>query len=166
MNTRFRTLLLSCHWLLLMWLGITSPRATADDSRQEARRPNVLFVFSDMQRAYSMGCYGDTNARTPNLDALAKQGVRFDAAIANTPVCCPYRACLMSGQYAHHNGVVSNQVEFRPTVKCSRYPSGARYGPCGRIHETTSSHGAGPLLFSSMNRRATSVTLADLRSVR
>jgi arylsulfatase A-like enzyme len=118
MNTRFRTLLLSCHWLLLMWLGITSPRATADDSRQEARRPNVLFVFSDMQRAYSMGCYGDSNARTPNLDALAKQGVRFDAAIANTPVCCPYRACLMSGQYAHHNGVVSNQVEFRPTVKC------------------------------------------------
>lgn len=85
---------------------------------QPARRPNVLFVFSDMQRAYSMGCYGDRNARTPTFDALAKQGARFDVAIANTPVCCPYRACLMSGQYAHHNGVVSNQVTFRPTVPC------------------------------------------------
>jgi arylsulfatase A-like enzyme len=82
------------------------------------RRPNVLFVFSDMQRAYSMGCYGDANARTPHLDKFSSQGVRFDAAISNTPVCCPYRACLMSGQYAHHHGVVSNSVEFQPTVKC------------------------------------------------
>lgn len=82
------------------------------------RRPNVLFVFSDMQRAYSMGCYGDANARTPHLDALSRQGARFDAAISNTPVCCPYRACLMSGQYAHRQGVVSNGAAFRPTVKC------------------------------------------------
>jgi len=77
-----------------------------------------LFVFSDMQRAYSMGCYGDANARTPVLDAFAKQGARLDAAMSNTPVCCPYRACLMSGQYAHHHGVMSNGVPFRPTVKC------------------------------------------------
>jgi len=80
------------------------------------RRPNVLFVFSDMQRAYSMGCYGDSNARTPVLDAFAKQGARLDAAMSNTPVCCPYRACLMSGQYAHRNNVMANGAEFRPTV--------------------------------------------------
>jgi arylsulfatase A-like enzyme len=83
-----------------------------------ARRPNVLFVFSDMQRAYSMGCYDDANARTPVLDAFAKQGARLDAAMSNTPVCCPYRASLMSGQYAHRHGVMSNGVVFRPTVKC------------------------------------------------
>ena len=82
------------------------------------RRPNVLFVFSDMQRAYSMGCYGDANARTPTFDAFAKQGARLDAAMSNSPVCCPSRACLMSGQYAHHHGVMSNGVTFRPTVKC------------------------------------------------
>jgi len=87
-------------------------------SRDSARPPNVLFVFSDMQRAYSMGCYGDANARTPVLDAFAKQGARLDAAMSNTPVCCPYRACLMSGQYAHRHGVMSNGVTFRPTVKC------------------------------------------------
>ena len=79
------------------------------------RRPNVLFVFF-MQRAYSMGCYGDTNARTPTFDAFARQGARLDAAISNSPVCCPYRACLMSGQYAHRHGVMSNSVEFRPTA--------------------------------------------------
>jgi arylsulfatase A-like enzyme len=86
--------------------------------RNSARRPNVLFVFSDMQRAYSMGCYGDANARTPVLDTFAKQGARLDAAMSNTPVCCPYRASLMSGQYAHHHGVMSNGVVFQPTVKC------------------------------------------------
>jgi arylsulfatase A-like enzyme len=87
-------------------------------SRGSAGPPNVLFVFSDMQRAYSMGCYGDANARTPVLDAFARQGARLDAAMSNTPVCCPYRACLMSGQYAHRHGVMSNGVTFRPTVKC------------------------------------------------
>lgn len=102
---------------LVLLLGLmAAPGPAAGDAA--ARRPNVLFVFSDMQRAYSMGCYGDANARTPHLDTLARQGARFDAAISNTPVCCPYRACLMSGQYAHHHGVMSNGVGFRPTVKC------------------------------------------------
>ena len=82
------------------------------------KKPNLLYVFSDMQRAYSLGCYGDKNARTPVLDRFAAQGARFDAAMSNTPVCCPHRACLMSGQYAHHHGVVSNSVNFLPKVKC------------------------------------------------
>ena len=76
------------------------------------RRPNILYVFSDMQRATSMGVYGDPNARTPALDAFAGQGARFDAAMSNTPVCCPHRACLQTGLYSHHHGVVSNGVRF------------------------------------------------------
>ncbi len=77
-----------------------------------ARRPNILYVFSDMQRATSMGCYGDPNVRTPALDAFARQGARVDAAMSNTPVCCPHRAGLMTGLYSHHHGVVSNGVNF------------------------------------------------------
>ena len=76
------------------------------------RRPNILYVFSDMQRATSMGCYGDPNVRTPVLDAFSRQGVRFDAAMSNTPVCCPHRASLQTGLYCHHTGVVSNGVSF------------------------------------------------------
>ncbi len=105
--------------------------------RNGARRPNVLFVFSDMQRAFSMGCYGDANARTPVLDVFARQGARLDAAMSNTPVCCPYRACLMSGQYAHHHGVMSNGVAFRPTVKCVAETfrnGGYETGYCGKWH--------------------------------
>ncbi len=82
------------------------------------RRPNVLYVVADMQRAFSMGCYGDQNAKTPTFDKLARQGLRADACISTTPVCCPYRASLMSGQYAHHNGMMSNGSLFTPTVKC------------------------------------------------
>ena len=83
-----------------------------------AKRPNVLYVVADMERAFSMGCYGDENARTPTFDQFAKQGLRMDACISTTPVCCPYRASLMSGQLAHHNGMLSNGCEFKPTVKC------------------------------------------------
>lgn len=82
------------------------------------KRPNVLYVIADMERAFSMGCYGDENARTPTLDKLASQGLRLDACISTTPVCCPYRASLMSGQFAHHNGMMSNGCQFKPTVKC------------------------------------------------
>ncbi len=90
----------------------------ASFSAAAARKPNVLYVLSDMQRAYSMGCYGDKNARTPQLDRFATEGLRLDGAISPTPVCCPDRACLMSGQYAHHQGMLSNGAEFKPTVKC------------------------------------------------
>jgi arylsulfatase A-like enzyme len=123
---------------LALLLGVTASAWAAGDAAP--RRPNVLFVFSDMQRAYSMGCYGDANARTPHLDTLAQQGARFDAAISNTPVCCPYRACLMSGQYAHHNGVMSNGVPFRPTVKCvaeTFLGAGYETGYSGKWHIST-----------------------------
>ncbi len=83
-----------------------------------AARPNVLYVIADMERAFSMGCYGDENAKTPTFDKFAAQGVRLDAAISTTPVCCPYRATLMSGQYAHKNGMMSNGSKFKPTTKC------------------------------------------------
>ena len=76
------------------------------------RRPNILYVFSDQQRASAMGAYGDPNVRTPALDAFSRQGARFDAAMSNTPVCCPHRACLQTGLYSQHHGVVSNGVQF------------------------------------------------------
>jgi len=91
-------------------LGVLELPGAEDNS--PSRRPNVLYVFSDMQRATSLGCYGDPNVRTPVLDAFAGQGARFDAAMSNTPVCCPHRACLMTGLYSHHHGVVSNGVNF------------------------------------------------------
>ncbi len=87
-------------------------RALAD----EPKRPNLVYVFADQHRAASLGCYGDAQVRTPNMDKLASQGMRMTAAISNTPVCCPYRASLMTGMNCPHNGVLANSLlkRFRP----------------------------------------------------
>lgn len=77
-------------------------------ARRSGRRPNVLFVFADQHRANALGCYGESQLRTPNLDALAKDGAKFVNAVANTPVCVPYRASLMTGLHCHNTGVVVN----------------------------------------------------------
>ena len=63
-------------------------------------RPNILYVFADQMRASAMGCMQDERVHTPYLDRLASQGVLFRNAIANTPVCTPSRASLLTGRHA------------------------------------------------------------------
>ncbi len=73
-------------------------------------RPNVVFVFADQMRAQATGYAGDPNALTPSLDRLASHSVNFTHALSGHPVCCPYRACLMTGQYPLTHGVYVNDV--------------------------------------------------------
>ncbi len=73
-------------------------------------RPNLLFILSDQHRATATGFDGNPDVRTPNLDALAREGVVFRRAISNVPVCSPARACLMTGQYALAHRVIVNDV--------------------------------------------------------
>ncbi|MBL8222565.1 MAG: sulfatase-like hydrolase/transferase, partial [Bryobacterales bacterium] len=54
-------------------------------SAQQAKRPNILYVFADQLRAHSMGCYGNAEVKTPNLDRLAAEGILFEYTFANTP---------------------------------------------------------------------------------
>ena len=63
-------------------------------------RPNVIVCMCDQLRAFEVGCYGNPVIRTPNLDRLAQDGVRFEHAVTNNPVCTPARSCLISGQYS------------------------------------------------------------------
>ena len=56
------------------------------------KRPNILFVFSDKQSFDMLGCAGNSQIKTPNLDALARQGIRFEHAVSNCPVYTPF--CL------------------------------------------------------------------------
>ena len=78
------------------------------------RKPNVVFVFSDQQRWDTLGAYGNPVVRTPNLDALARQGVRFDNLFTTSPVCSPSRASLLTGRYPHEHGVVVNNITLSP----------------------------------------------------
>ncbi len=84
----------------------------AEDS-QPARKPNVLFIMSDDMRV-EIGCYGSRfGAKTPNLDALAKSGVRFDRNYCQFPLCNPSRASLLTGRNPTKTSVLGNRTDFR-----------------------------------------------------
>ena len=70
------------------------------------RKPNVIFVLADDLGWAELGCYGNTFHETPHLDKLAKQGIRFTPAYAAAPVCSPYRAALLTGQYPARVGIL------------------------------------------------------------
>lgn len=77
-----------------------------------AKRPNILFIGADDMRP-ELGCYGDSVAITPNLDRLAAQGLRFNRAYVQQPICGPSRASLMTGVRPDSLGVTHNYLEFR-----------------------------------------------------
>ena len=72
-----------------------------------SERPNILFILSDDHGAHSMSCYGSKINKTPNMDALAKNGVKLNRVYATNPICAPSRACILTGMYSHKNGVPS-----------------------------------------------------------
>jgi arylsulfatase A-like enzyme len=90
------------------------------------RSPNLLFVFPDQMRGQAMGFLNEEPVFTPHLDRFASQGLVLPNAVANYPVCSPYRAMLMTGKYAHSNHVISNctnrsaahGVELQETDRC------------------------------------------------
>jgi arylsulfatase A len=69
-------------------------------------RPNILLILIDDLGAEGLGCYGGTSYQTPNLDALAKAGTRFDHCYS-TPLCSPSRAELLTGRYPFRTGITS-----------------------------------------------------------
>lgn len=74
------------------------------------QKPNVLYILVDQWRAQATGYAGDVNAITPNLNKLASESVNVRNAISGMPVCTPYRASLMTGQYPQTNGIFMNDV--------------------------------------------------------
>ena len=84
------------------------------------RRPNVLFILTDDQRWDCMSCAGHPFLKTPNIDRLAKEGVRFANAFCTTSLCSPSRASMLSGLYAHAHGVSNNFTDY--PVSLPSYP--------------------------------------------
>ena len=86
--------------------------------RDGGRRPNIVFVFSDQHRARTTG-FGGARVHTPVMDRMAAEGVGFDTAVSNIPVCTPWRAALLTGQYPLTNGLFLNDLRLptdRPTL--------------------------------------------------
>lgn len=83
-----------------------------------ADRPNILFIFADDCGIDSFGCYGSDRAKslTPNIDALAKSGTRFERCYA-TPLCGPSRCVIQTGRYGFRTGGLTNQTAGNPSFK-------------------------------------------------
>ena len=73
-----------------------------------AHRPNFVVLCTDQQRADSLGCYGNTHVRTPNIDALASRGVCFDDHLTPNQICSPSRGTMVTGLYPRHHGMTTN----------------------------------------------------------
>lgn len=107
------------------------------------KQPNILFIFSDQQRADTLGCYGQKLNVTPNIDALAKEGVKFEKAYTCQPVCGPARSCLQSGQYATETGCFINGRPLPadiPTVAKSLSAAGYETAYVGKWHLASHHH--------------------------
>lgn len=80
-------------------------------------RPNLLVILADQLRRQALGCYGDTDARTPHIDALAGRGVAFRQACSTYPICVPFRFTLMTGHYAHTRLVPGIEWRLSPAER-------------------------------------------------
>jgi arylsulfatase A-like enzyme len=89
-------------------------------------RPNVLLMQTDDHPRWALGCYGNSELRTPSLDYLAQTGVRMRNAFTPTPVCSPARACLWTGRLASQHGLHDYLAEADPEVAAVDWLAGER----------------------------------------
>jgi len=94
-----------------VWGAGTAARQT------HKNQPNIILFISDDHGWADTGCYGNNVVRTPNIDHLAKQGLRFTIAFAGSPTCTPSRSVLYTGLMPIRNGAHPNHSEIKPGVK-------------------------------------------------
>ena len=76
------------------------------------KRPNIIFIMTDDHASHAMSCYGSRINKTPNLDRIANEGMRFDNSFCTNSICAPCRAVILTGKYSHLNGVIDNRKKF------------------------------------------------------
>ena len=100
-------------------------------------QPNIIFCFSDQQRADTCGCYGQRLDITPHLDAMADEGVRFDKTFSAQPVCGPCRALFQTGIYPTETGCFRNSIALpqdSKTLGCYFHNAGYETAYVGKWH--------------------------------
>ena len=115
-------------FLVTVALAIGGPLA-ASANAAEQRRPNILFIMSDDHTTQAIGAYGGRLAGldpTPNIDALARSGMRFTRAFANNSICTPSRASIITGQYPSEMGFSISTARSLPRSSFSPWSSGRR----------------------------------------
>lgn len=129
-----------CFRIVAIFAVLSSTLMAAED--RPTSRPNIVFIFSDDHAVNAVGAYGGRLAKldpTPNLDRLARQGMRFDRAFVTNSICTPSRATLLTGQYSHLNGVpVFNPIDpNRPVFPSALQQAGYYTALVGKWHLAT-----------------------------
>ena len=83
--------------------------------QKHQQRPNIIYIMCDDMGYGDLGCYGQQYILTPNIDRMAKEGMRFTQAYAGAPVSAPSRACFMTGQHSGHTEVRGNKEYWAPS---------------------------------------------------
>jgi len=104
--TKACTVLTSLLVALLLW---PNP-ATAQN------KPNIVIFLADDLNQQDLGCYGNTDVKTPNIDRLAREGKQFNRAYAAAPICTPSRSAIFTGRYPFRNGSQMNHFTVRPNI--------------------------------------------------
>ncbi len=90
---------------------------------QEGKRTNVVFILTDNHGAWTLGCYGNKDIKTPNIDRLAREGMRFTRAFSSNAVCSPTRATYLTGlipsQHGVHCYLRANEHQIGPDARCT-----------------------------------------------
>lgn len=96
------------------------------------QKPNIIYIMCDDMGYGDLGCYGQKLIATPNLDAMASQGMRFTQAYAGSPVSAPSRASFMTGQHSGHGHVRGNREYWRQTLRDNMYGQCSDYVVIGQ----------------------------------
>ncbi len=92
-------------------------------AQKENVRPNIIYILADDLGYGDVGCYGQKYIKTPNIDRLASEGIRFTQHYSSAPVCAPARCCLMTGKHAGHAYVRNNfEIKDSSAFKAGQIP--------------------------------------------
>ena len=103
------------HFMKTLGLGMASLAIPESRGKKAAKKiatkPNILFIMTDDHASHAMSCYGSRINKTPNLDRIAAQGMRFDNCFCTNSICAPSRAVILTGKHSHLNGVRDNDAK-------------------------------------------------------
>ncbi len=110
--------------------------ASASPAFAAGSRPNIIFIMSDDHAAHAISAYGSRVNQTPNIDRIGREGMRLDNTFVTNSICTPSRAAILTGQYAHLNGVpVFNRFDSARDTVAKRLQQGGYYtGMVGKWH--------------------------------
>ena len=136
-------------FLAMLAFGLALARSPAAIRDPRAHAPNIIFILADDLGYGELGCYGQKKIKTPNLDRLASEGMRFTQCYAGTTVCAPSRSSLMTGQHTGHTRIRGNDAyplqEADVTVAQLLQQTGYKTGLIGKwglgLQETTGTPG-------------------------